>query len=113
MPPRQRDSTASQNLTADGAQGSVSVTVANATNFKAGTFVLLDEVSGASVAGNPCGLPGQREGLARRPRGVEHELIHKRQEMTTKCLMPKVRYYTHPRRTAGSHVVVLANRPAN
>ena len=52
------DSTASQNLTADGAQGSVSITVANARNFKAGTFVLLDEVSGASWQATPAGFPG-------------------------------------------------------
>jgi hypothetical protein len=42
------DSTASQSLTVDGAQGSNSVTVANSMDFKVGTFVLLDEVSGSS-----------------------------------------------------------------
>ncbi len=52
------DSTASQNLAADGAQGSVSITVANASNFKPGTFVLLDEVSGASWQPTPAGFPG-------------------------------------------------------
>ena len=52
------DSTASQSLTADGAQGSNSVTVANSTNFKVGTFVLLDEVSGASWQPTPAGFPG-------------------------------------------------------
>ena len=52
------DGTASQSLTADGAQGSLSVTVANATDFKVGTFVLLDEVSGASWQPTPPGFPG-------------------------------------------------------
>ena len=52
------DSTASQSLTADGAQGAYSVTVANAMNFRAGTFVLLDEVSGASWQPTPAGFPG-------------------------------------------------------
>ncbi len=52
------DSTSSQSLTADGAQGSNSVTVADAKNFKAGTFVLLDEVSGASWQPAPPGFPG-------------------------------------------------------
>jgi len=51
------DNTSSQNLTVDGAQGSTSITVANATNFKAGTFVLLDEVSGASWQPTPAGFP--------------------------------------------------------
>ena len=37
------DSTASQNLTADGAQGSYSVSAVNARDFKIGTFVLLDK----------------------------------------------------------------------
>jgi hypothetical protein len=52
------DGTASRDLTADGAQGGYSVTVANATNFRAGTFVLLDEVSGASWQPTPAGFPG-------------------------------------------------------
>jgi hypothetical protein len=52
------DSTASQSLTADGAQGSNSVTVANSMDFKVGTFVLLDEVSGASWQPTPAGFPG-------------------------------------------------------
>ena len=52
------DSTASQSLTADGAQGAYSVTVADATDFKVGTFVLLDEVSGASWQPTPAGFPG-------------------------------------------------------
>jgi hypothetical protein len=51
------DSTASQGLTADGAQGSFSVTVANAVDFKAGTFILLDELSGASWQPTPEGFP--------------------------------------------------------
>ena len=52
------DSTASQNLTADAAQGAYSVTVANGANFRAGTLVLLDEVSGASWQPTPAGFPG-------------------------------------------------------
>jgi hypothetical protein len=52
------DSTASQSLTTDGVQGAYSVTVANGTNFRAGTFVLLDEVSGASWQPTPAGFPG-------------------------------------------------------
>ena len=51
------DSTASQSLTADAAQGSNSVTVANSMDFKVGTFVLLDEVSGASWQPTPAGFP--------------------------------------------------------
>ena len=51
------DSTASQSLTADADQGSYSVTVANSTDFKVGTFVLLDEVSGASWQPTPAGFP--------------------------------------------------------
>jgi Right handed beta helix region len=51
------DSTASQNLTADGAQASYSVTVVNARDFKVGAFVLLDEVSGASWQPTPTGFP--------------------------------------------------------
>jgi len=43
-----RDDSTSQNLSADGVQGSYSVTIANAANFTPGTFVLLDERSGAS-----------------------------------------------------------------
>ena len=42
------DNTTSQNLTIDGAKGSMSVTVANAAGFAAGQIVLLDELSGAS-----------------------------------------------------------------
>jgi len=40
------DSTTSQNLTADGAKGAHSVTVANGSGFAAGQFVLLDELTG-------------------------------------------------------------------
>src|SRR4029077_9190171 len=50
--------TASQDLTADGVRGSDAVTVANAANFKVGTFVLLDEASGASWQPTPAGFPG-------------------------------------------------------
>lgn len=42
------DNGTSRNLTADGAKGSYSVTVANASGFAAGQIVLLDELSGAS-----------------------------------------------------------------
>ena len=52
------DSTASQGLTADAAQGAFSVAVANATSFKVGAFVLLDEDSGASWQPTPAGFPG-------------------------------------------------------
>ena len=52
------DSKASQSLTADGAQASYSVTVADSTDFKVGTFVLLDELSGASWQPTPAGFPG-------------------------------------------------------
>jgi hypothetical protein len=52
------DSKASQSLTADSAQGSYSVTVADSTDFKVGTFVLLDELSGASWQPTPAGFPG-------------------------------------------------------
>jgi len=51
------DSKLSQDLTADGAQGSNAVTVASAANLKAGMLVLLDEVSGASWQGTPDGFP--------------------------------------------------------
>ena len=50
------DSSVSQNLTTDGAQGSYSVTVANASGFYAGEFVLLDETSGASWQPVPAGF---------------------------------------------------------
>ncbi|MFA5265036.1 MAG: fibronectin type III domain-containing protein, partial [Opitutaceae bacterium] len=50
------DSTTSQNLTANGAKGAMSVTVANATGFTAGQFVILDELSGASWQTDRIGL---------------------------------------------------------
>ena len=50
------DNSTSQNLTADGAQGSNSITVANASGFAAGQFVLLDELSGASWQPVPSGF---------------------------------------------------------
>src|SRR5262249_37603924 len=46
----------SQNLTADGQQGSYSVTIGNASGFAAGQFVLLDETSGASWQPVPPGF---------------------------------------------------------
>jgi hypothetical protein len=52
------DNSTSRNLTADGMAGSNSVTVANASGFAPGQFVLLDELSGATwqpvVAGFGC-----------------------------------------------------------
>lgn len=50
------DDAASQNLTVDGAQGGNSVTLANASAFHAGDFVLLDERSGASWQPVPTGF---------------------------------------------------------
>ena len=50
------DSSTSQNLTADGQQGATSVTIANASGFTAGQFVLLDEMSGASWQAVPAGF---------------------------------------------------------
>src|SRR5262249_14985541 len=47
------DSSTSQNLTVDGQQGTSSVTIANATGFAAGQFVLLDETSGGAWQGVP------------------------------------------------------------
>jgi hypothetical protein len=44
------DNSTSQNLTVDGRQGAMSVTVANASGFAAGQFVLLDELSGATYS---------------------------------------------------------------
>jgi hypothetical protein len=52
------DNTTSQNLTVDGAQAASSVTIANASGFAAGQFVLLDEKSGASWRPTPTGFPG-------------------------------------------------------
>jgi hypothetical protein len=46
----------SQNLTADGQQGSLSVSIANASGYAAGQFVLLDETSGASWQPVPPGF---------------------------------------------------------
>ena len=54
----QPDSTTSQPLTADGAKGAFTVTVADASGFAAGQFVLLDERSGASWQPTPAGFPG-------------------------------------------------------
>src|SRR5262249_26033051 len=42
------DNKTSQNLIADAAQGAYSVTIANASSFAVGQFVLVDETSGAS-----------------------------------------------------------------
>ena len=55
------DNSTSQALAADGAQGSYSVTIANAAGFAAGQFVLLDEMSGASWQADAHGVPGQRQ----------------------------------------------------
>jgi hypothetical protein len=52
------DNRTSQNLTVDGEQGAYSVTIANATGFIAGQFVLVDELSGASWQPTPTGFPG-------------------------------------------------------
>jgi hypothetical protein len=52
------DSTASRSLMTDGVQGSDTVTVADAADFKAGNIVLLDETSGASWQATPAGFPG-------------------------------------------------------
>ncbi|MGJ5203828.1 right-handed parallel beta-helix repeat-containing protein [Bradyrhizobium sp. HKCCYLR20261] len=52
------DSSASQDLLADGAQGATSVTVATTVHLKAGDFVLLDEASGASWQPTPAGFSG-------------------------------------------------------
>ena len=52
------DSTTSQNLTTDGAKGGTTVTIANASGFAAGQFVLVDEASGASWQPTPSGFPG-------------------------------------------------------
>jgi hypothetical protein len=49
------DNTTSQNLTIDGVQGAYSVTIANASSFKAGQWVLLDEISGWQYATVPPG----------------------------------------------------------
>jgi len=49
------DNSTPEALTADGVQGAMSVTIANAANFSAGEFVLLDELSGASWQPVPAG----------------------------------------------------------
>ncbi len=51
------DNSTSQALSADGVAGASSVTVANASGFSAGQFVLLDEKSGASWQPTPTGFP--------------------------------------------------------
>jgi hypothetical protein len=51
------DNSTSKNLIVDGQQGASSVTIANASGFGAGQFVLLDEVSGASWQPTPTGFP--------------------------------------------------------
>jgi hypothetical protein len=50
------DNSTSQGLTADGQQGAYSVTIADATGYAAGQFVLLDEASGASWQPVPLGF---------------------------------------------------------
>jgi hypothetical protein len=50
------DNSTSQSLTADGQQGAYSVTIAGASGFAAGQFVLLDETSGASWQPVPLGF---------------------------------------------------------
>lgn len=49
------DSTTSQNLTADGDAGSLTVTIANATGFAAGQWVLVDEISNWAFITTPAG----------------------------------------------------------
>jgi hypothetical protein len=51
------DGRTSQNLTVDGQQGASSVTITNASDFAAGQFVLVDELSGASWQPTPTGFP--------------------------------------------------------
>ena len=51
------DNSTSQNLTKDGGVGAMSVTVANASGFAQGQFVLLDELSGATWQSVPAGFP--------------------------------------------------------
>src|SRR5262249_20702374 len=57
-PQRWPNHDSSQNLTVDGQQGSLSVTIANASGYAAGQFVLLDETSGASWQPVPPGFGG-------------------------------------------------------
>jgi hypothetical protein len=52
------DNSTSQGLTSDGQQGAKSVTIANASGFAVGQFVLLDELSGATYQPTPAGFPG-------------------------------------------------------
>src|ERR1700730_5115287 len=56
------DNSTSQNLTVDGPQGASSVTIANASGFGAGQFVLLDELSGATAYW----ISSRRQGLGGR-----------------------------------------------
>jgi hypothetical protein len=51
------DESTSQNLTADGTQGTSSVTVANGAGFAAGQFVLLDETATPSWQATPTNYP--------------------------------------------------------
>lgn len=50
------DESTAVNLTSDGVQGALSVTVADATGFTAGQFVLLDELQGGAFALTPVGF---------------------------------------------------------
>ncbi len=52
------DSGASERLTTDAAQGTDTITVTKASGLKVGSFVLLDELSGASWQPTPSGFPG-------------------------------------------------------
>lgn len=54
----QPDGSTSVNLAVDGVQGSYSVTVSSAAGIVAGSFVLIDELSGASWQPTPVGYPG-------------------------------------------------------
>lgn len=59
-PPRWRNgpsSALSKNLVIDGEKGSSRITLADASNFEVGMFVLLDELSGASWQPTPAGFP--------------------------------------------------------
>ena len=66
------DNSTSQALTSDGQQGAKSVTIANASGFAAGQFVLLDEKSGASWQPTPTGFPGRLPSVGGRPCRLEH-----------------------------------------
>src|SRR5262245_18649212 len=52
------DVSGSKNLTVDGAQGATTVTVADTTGLTAGTFVLLDELTGGAWVQAPKGASG-------------------------------------------------------